>query len=115
MPLVQTPAVQPALTTVERQVRARDAIKQRSTQAFQMLKGTAMSLAQIVWANPEGLTPQEVLDAVGHDAAALFQVSSLVSQILAIATGEAPAAVMPPGWTYTINPDGTVAVTKPEE
>jgi hypothetical protein len=99
-----------ALSTAEKQVKVKTLISQRLSQAFQMLDGTLWKLAQTVWDNPEGLTPQEVLDAVGSDSAALFQVSSLVSQLVAVASGSEPAAVMPLGWTYQINEDGTVSV-----
>lgn len=114
MALVSLPSSPQTLTLVEKQVRVSAAIKQRTAQAFQMLHGTAAQLKALVWANPDGLTPQEVLDAVGHDAVALFQVSSLVTQILAIATGSAPAAVMPEGWDFTANEDGTVTLVPPQ-
>jgi hypothetical protein len=112
MALVTLPTQQQALTTVEKQIKVKTVIAQRIQQAFQMLAGTQSQLAQVVWANPEGLNPQEVLDAVGHDSAALFQVSSLVAQVLSVSTGLPPAAVMPPGWSYEIAADGTVKVTK---
>lgn len=67
----------------------------------------------LVWANPYGLTPQQVLDALGTDAAVVFAASMAAEAC--INRPEVPEAkwvhgLMPAEVAPTINQDGTVTL-----
>lgn len=76
------------------------------------LRGTFLMLSRLVWRNPYRLTPQQVLDLLGSDAAKLFAVSNAAVELLNL-VGEGIESVVPEGWNYTINPDGTITLTGP--
>ncbi len=80
---------------------------------FQGLIGVYSDIAKRVWDNQQGLTPQEVMDALGTNAADLFQLSALLVTTVNTAKpgtldGEQP-------YEFTINPDGTVTVGAKKE
>lgn len=67
-----------------------------------------------MWANPDGLTAQEVCDAVGTDAATLIIAhGALTGAVVQAATagGANPMEFITlPTYAFTVNPDGTVTV-----
>ena len=72
----------------------------------------------LVWGNVagepgKGPTPEEAVAILGADAVTWFRVSGLSAQIIALLDGTEPQ-IMPEGWTYTANPDGTVTVIRPQ-
>jgi hypothetical protein len=68
--------------------------------------------AIFIWNNPSDATPQQTVAAMGTNAAALFQLSSLICVLIGQITGTTPS-VMPAGWSYAANSDGTVTLTPP--
>ncbi len=98
-------------------------LDQKKEQCANRLKGIAQQqYAQLcrmqkegidmLWSNPAGLTPQEVCDAAGNNASALFTIhGALTEGIVAIATasGISPDISLP-GKAFTKNVDGTVTV-----
>ena len=87
------------------------------------IRGTALSnyrtLCQMqqqgineVWRNNFGLTPQEVCDALGTDAASAFILhGKLTESIIAIATaGGVTPDILAPTNNFTLNEDGTVTI-----
>lgn len=119
MPLVITQQQQTpiALTIEQQQAKARMVIQQKLSQSYLSLQSTLREVSKIVWQNLD-LTPQQVLDGVGSDAANLFRIASLVSQIMTIASGVETPAVRPENYSVVLNQDGTVTValieTQPE-
>ncbi len=79
------------------------------------LRGTFLQLKRLVWQNPHGLTPQQVLDLIGPadgdglSAAGLFAISNGCVQLLNL-IGEGIEGVVPRGVMDTLNPDGTVTL-----
>lgn len=71
----------------------------------------------IVWNNASGLTPQEVLDAIGTDASDIFNDHAATIGYLASKSASVLALVrMPPEHAkITHNQDGTVTVTFAED
>lgn len=67
---------------------------------------------ELFWQNPDGLTPQQVADAFGTDAAKLFTFNTaLVEFLVAVGTSEGVAPnISAPTNAFTVNPDGTVTV-----
>lgn len=66
----------------------------------------------ILWNNYMGLTPQEVCDALGTDAAKIFRMHSLLTTYL-VAVAEVDgisAEVSVPTNAFTANSDGTVTI-----
>jgi hypothetical protein len=79
---------------------------------FNRLSGLLQRGATFIWNNPSGATPQQTVAAMGTNAAALFQLSSLVCTLIGQITGTTPG-IMPAGWTYVANSDGSVTLTPP--
>lgn len=74
---------------------------------FEQMKLTFADGMRMVWANPDGLTPQEVFDAFGTDAAELVRLA----QILKDAVNKAVPGTFPTtAPDFTINKDGTITV-----
>jgi hypothetical protein len=71
----------------------------------------------LIWANPHGFTPQQVLTALGTNASLVFALSTLNAATVAgaatICGKSAPALPgIPAGYTAVVNSDGTVTVTQ---
>lgn len=97
------------LTTAQKQNRAAQAIQSQASNLFTNMGRTYEQISNIVFNNPQGLTPQEVLDGLGTNAAELLSLSDLLVQTVNTA---APDTITP-GYpaTLTANPDGTVTVS----
>jgi hypothetical protein len=67
--------------------------------------------AQLIWANPQGFTPQQVVANMSTNAAAVFEMSALLCPVLGAIIGTTPNPV-PAGWSVTINGDGTVTLAQ---
>jgi len=63
------------------------------------------------WNNPI-YTPQVMAAAWGTNGADLFRISGLTAAYIAAVTGK-PRLILPPGWTFVVNADGTVTLTPP--
>jgi hypothetical protein len=110
MPLIEDGANsgQQELTLEQKQDRVSTQIKRKSFETFQGLIGSYTDIKKRVWDNPQGLTPQEVMDSLGTSAAELFQLSSLLVTTVNTAQPDTLDASQP--YEFTINPDGTVTV-----
>ena len=64
----------------------------------------------LTWSNKDA-TPEEVVSAMGNQAAKMFTLSAMIAQVL-IAAGVPVAPGCPNGWSATLNADGTVTVAK---
>jgi len=80
---------------------------------------TYNQIFNLIWNNAQGLTPQEVVAALGTNAAVLFALAAQEQSILPAAVAQVnPVATVslpspPAGWTVTPNADGSVALTPP--
>ena len=102
-------------------------------QAAQQILRQARSLLQLilshhkqgfrqVWDNPRA-TPEEVVAALGTDAAEVFALSGQLSTLLAAAVGNDMKKIIelgipvgvPENYTYKVNEDGTLTLTKTGE
>lgn len=82
------------------------------TRMFDQLIEMQRKSISFVWDHPRGLTPQEVCDALGAEAATAFQIHGLFTQaILDIAAveGITPDLALPDK-AFTVNKDGTVTI-----
>lgn len=105
MAIIDTAQPTPAQLTV-------DTLTSGATGAFVTLKAQWDNAYQLLWHNPWGLTPQEVLDALGTDAVQLFALSDATKTLLN-AWGANITATFPPEYSdVTINPDGTCILVK---
>ena len=66
---------------------------------------------RLVWNNPTGATPQQVCDALGTQAGAVFAAAQGLALLLEQVTGVLPATT-PANWSAVVNADGTVTVTQ---
>lgn len=94
------------------EVRTQRLIEDAATGCFQVMLTTWRNLYELVWANPLGLAPQEVIDLVGTDALKLFSLSAQIGEMLNQIQPGCVVNAVPEGWTYTVNGDGTVTVTQ---
>ncbi|MCP5535375.1 MAG: hypothetical protein H7A51_03975 [Akkermansiaceae bacterium] len=64
-----------------------------------------------IWNHPR-LTPQQAVDALGIDAARIFQAHGALTQVIAAvaALDEVESDLQLPTHEFTMNPDGTVTV-----
>jgi hypothetical protein len=65
-----------------------------------------------VWHNPTA-TPEQVVAALGTNAAKVFQLSVALCTLLVQAGATDIPTSVPTGWTYVVNADGTVVLTAP--
>jgi hypothetical protein len=66
----------------------------------------------LVWANDQGYTPQQVVAALGQNAVSILQLSSVIAGVISTVSGITPSTI-PPGWGVKPNADGTVTLTAP--
>jgi hypothetical protein len=87
-------------------------LKQIMTSCFNTILAAFQSGKQLVWNNPHGLTPQQMLAAIGTDAATLFSYTNDTVALLnqALPDGQKITQVVPAGVVVTFNPDGTVTL-----
>jgi hypothetical protein len=68
--------------------------------------------ANVIWANDQGYTPQQVVAALGQNAVSILQLSSVIAGVISTVSGVTPSTV-PTGWSVKPNADGTVTLTAP--
>ena len=95
------------LTLEQKQSQVKQRILAGINQNIAQLQGQFTSMFASVWLNPE-LTAQEVFDAFGTDAAAMFMIAAQTQGFLN--TLKPGSCTQIPPKTYTINADGTVSV-----
>jgi len=59
---------------------------------------------------PEGINPQDVIDALGVEAGEIFQLSGMLAEFIANIDPEKVISI-PENVSYTINGDGTVTLS----
>ncbi len=107
MPIL-TKAPEPSILTHDQKKALTKALVQSSVnRCFASMLDAYKKNAAQVWENPQGLTPQDVLDGFGTDAAELFRLASLLKGVInAAVPGTIPDSAAP----IVINADGTVTV-----
>jgi hypothetical protein len=103
-----TPQVppKPELTTVVEQ------LKKINTELYKQMRQNHTRAFMHVWKNPY-YKAEEIVGALGTDAAALFALSSGIQQILKTTDPDYPLLL--PDVPVTINKDGTVTFNKVED
>ena len=99
-------------TTEQKVQRAVENIKRMAAQNYQMLVQAQRQGIQVVWENPQGLTPQQVVDGLGTSAVKIFDLhAQLTEAIIDIAAidGVTPEIALPKK-NFTRNSDGTVTI-----
>jgi len=103
---------QPPFTLERLQARAAQRLSTTAKTQYAALCRMQKDGIAAIWANREGLTPQQVCDAVGANAGKLIQAhGALTAAIITAANldGTDPDIGLPTH-AYTVNPDGTVTV-----
>ena len=83
-------------------------VRRQCKSMFAQIKNNHLLLWDLIWNNDQGLSPQEVLDKMGTDAAELFELSDSIQQLASSACMDYVAKVTPN--EYTLNEDGTVTL-----
>lgn len=92
-------------------LKSAESMKIRLAMSFKRLVDDFQNTFSDVWNNSEGLSPQEVFDSFGTDAAELFQLADTVGK--AIETLQPGSITTKAPMKYEINKDGTVTVGDP--
>jgi len=96
------------LTDVQKQATAVARLKTINTDVFNYLVKQFTTAYDVVWNNKDGLTPQQVLDAVGTDATQLFIVSGKTQDLVnTVVPNTLPQTALQ---VPTFNQDGTVTL-----
>ena len=109
MSIIQTERPEP--TTQQKQQMIAQRIQREATQLFTSMTRTYQTIAQLVFANQQGLTPQQVLDAVGPSGAELLTLAGVLVQTVNTAVPDTLPTTFP--FELNINQDGTVTVGEP--
>ncbi len=111
MPIVNIPATG-TLSTADAQAKAKKKIVGANTFAYQQNLRAYQTGMDNFWRNADGLTPQQVADAFGTDAASLFQNAAAVAGLVnGIAPGAIGADADAAKYDIAINNDGTATIT----
>lgn len=97
-PIIPTP-------TTAQQVA--DSVLSSSDDLYTQMLETYTANYAAVWLNPH---PDQVVAAMGTNAAKLFKLSAALGAYLAAAGAQVPLT-MPKGWNYEEDTDGTVVLT----
>ena len=102
----------PILPTQIQQLQGvQSVIVQNNITAFQTLKNVIMSNWTLIWNNPQGLTPQQVLDQFGTDAGSLFSTAiATITLLETLQPGCLDPMYLSAALPYIINLDNTVSV-----
>ena len=94
-----------------KQSRVANRVRMNTFGIFNQISQTYQQLFGAVWSNPMGLTPQQVVAALGTDAAELFRFLTVLSTAVNAATPGTINVANPAGFTVTSNADGTVTIS----
>lgn len=109
-------------TPVAPDKQAAQQILRQARSLFQLILSHHKQGFRQVWDNPRA-TPEEVVAALGTDAAEVFALSGQLSTLLAAAVGNDMKKIIelgipvgvPENYTYKVNEDGTLTLTKTDE
>ena len=102
-----------AAPLADRETRTAARLGQRMIGGEAQLLTNFRALYNEVWHNADGLTPQQVCDALGARAASLFVIAGTMANALyqIDPAGVGTMVNVPAGYTAAINADGTVTLT----
>lgn len=97
----------------DRQAHTSARLSQRMVVGETQLLGNFRALYNDVWHNADGLTPQQVCDALGARAGSLFVIAGTMANALyqIDPAGLGTMVNVPPGYTVAVHADGTVTLT----
>ena len=106
----QTTAASPL---TDREARTATRLSTRLTTGEAQLLQNFRSLYNEVWHNADGLSPQQVCDALGSKASNLFVIAGTMANALyqIDPAGLGTMVRVPAGYAATVNADGTVTIT----
>lgn len=84
-------------------------LKADAKKSFEQLHFTVKRATEKFWKNPK-YTPQEMALAAGTDAKELFQLHSMIVQVLETANPGSCSDIINLIGNYTVNSDGTVTI-----
>jgi len=110
----QESILQPSTDTslAGKQERASKRVVMLAQSGYSQLARMQKQGIDLVWHNSEGLTPQQVCDALGTKAGKIFAIhAALTDALIAAQTADGvPVDVALPTNAFTVNPNGTVTI-----
>ena len=85
-------------------------ISKQITATLRSLIGQSSGISMQVFANPKGLTPQQVCDAMGTDAAKVLAAGQAAADMVNALRPNTMAIQIPEGVSVQPNQDGTVTI-----
>ena len=101
----------PVLTTEQKQQQAALRVQNQATQLFRQVGQSYQQIAQTIFANQNGLTPQQVFDAIGANSVELRMLAEALVTLTNTAVPDALPTEFP--FELTSNQDGTITVGDP--
>lgn len=86
-------------------------IKQDAANTFEMMVRTFNEGAETFWRNRRGLTPQQIADQLGTDAAEVFDLHYRLGQLISQVDPNSIAHGLSLIGTVVVNEDGTITVS----
>lgn len=112
MGILDLPPSQDPTTLENKKQRTALVIRNSVLMLFAQMKNGYEQNHTQVWENPDGLTPQQVCDALGSDAVELFTLASVLANTVNHAKPDTITGSVPDGVTATPNEDGTVTISE---
>jgi hypothetical protein len=85
-------------------------ISKQITATLRSLIGQSRGISQQVFNNPQGLTPQQVCDAMGTDASKVLAAGQAASDMVNALRPNTMQIQIPAGFSVQPNQDGTVTI-----
>jgi hypothetical protein len=96
-------------------IRVANRLRNLTRQTFQTMVENFNSGSAMFWKNPSGVPAQDIADALGPDAAEIFnlhqQLGALLNNIKPESISEGTSIV----GQFVTNPDGTVTIIDPDQ
>lgn len=84
-----------------------------AVRSYEQMVNTFNRGAIIFWENPQGLSPNEIADALGDNAKEIFELHSKLGELIISINPQSIAEGLSVVGDFTINDDGTVNVLAP--
>ena len=107
------------VTEVDGATRTKQLLQDAATGFYNQIHATLNNYKLLVFNNPYGLTPQEVLNILDKDAVEMFVIAektiTLFNDITKDESKQIDATFQPKDQTYKVNVDGTVDLIAKED
>ncbi len=98
----------PSIPLANLQLRLKTNVQAQIQKLFMDMNSTFVSCFNNIWENPDGMTPQQAIDAFGTDGVELFRLAWILQ--VAVNDAKPDTLLQSPPVMVTKNQDGTVTI-----